>query len=141
MKQPVVLSVRGRQSYPGQEPDELELVTDGCLEKTETGWILEYQESELTGMEGVTTVFQIEDKKITLSRTGKLNSQMVFQEGKHHDSLYQAEFGTLMITVCASKVDYRLSESGGVIDLVYTIEVEQSAAGTIDYHLEIKPQK
>ena len=141
MKQPVVLSVRGRQSYPGQEPDELELVTDGYLEKTETGWILEYQESELTGMEGVTTVFQIEDKKITLSRTGKLNSQMVFQEGKHHDSLYQVEFGTLMITVCASKVDYKLSETGGVIDLVYTIEVEQSAAGTIDYHLEIKPQK
>ena len=141
MKQSVVLSVRGRQSYPGQEPELLELVTEGTVEKTDTGWILEYQESDLTGMEGVTTVFEIEGKKITLSRTGKLNSQMVFQEGQFHDSLYQVEFGTLMITVCASKVDCQLTEAGGTIDLVYTIEVEQSAAGTIDYHLEVTPQK
>ena len=141
MKLPVVLSVCGRQSYPGQEPEELELVTEGTLEKSASGWMLEYQESDLTGMEGVATVFEIEDKKITLSRTGKLNSQMVFQEGVSHDSLYQVEFGTLMITVCASKVDYQLSETGGVIDLLYTIEVEQNAAGTIHYHLDIKPQK
>lgn len=66
---------------------------------------------------------------------------MVFQEGVFHDSLYQVEFGTLMITVCASKVQAELSERGGSIDLVYSIEVEQNAAGTIDYHLEIKPQK
>ena len=70
MKLPVVLSVCGRQSYPGQEPEELELVTEGTLEKSASGWMLEYQESDLTGMEGVATVFEIEDKKITLSRTG-----------------------------------------------------------------------
>ena len=29
MKQEVVLSLRGRQSYDGQEPDEIELVTEG----------------------------------------------------------------------------------------------------------------
>ena len=137
MKQNVVLSIRGRQSYAGQEPDEIELVTEGILEEKENGWELQYQESDMTGLEGVTTSFCVEPQKITLSRTGKLNSQMVFQEGVFHDSLYQMEFGAMMITVCASKVDWNLSKQGGVIDLVYGIEIEQNAAGVIDYHLEI----
>ena len=55
-------------------------------------------------------------------------------------TLYQTEFGfALMITVCASKVLYDITEAGGVIDLVYAIEIEQTTAGLIDYHLDIKP--
>ena len=141
MKQEVVLSIRGRQSYADQEPEIIELVTVGTLEKTTLGWDLQYQETDLTGLEGVTTTFRVENSKITLIRTGKLNSQMVFQEGVVHDSLYQMEFGALMLTVCASKVSAELSGEGGVIDLVYTIEIEQTAAGMIDYHLEVTPKK
>lgn len=137
MKQKVMLSIRGRQTYAGQEPDVIELVTEGTLENEGGIWKLVYQETDLTGLDGVTTTFTIDGKTITLTRTGKLNSQMVFREGQFHDSLYQMEFGALMITVCATKVSYDLSETGGVIDLVYGIEIEQNAAGTIDYHLEI----
>ena len=141
MKQEVVLSIRGRQSYADQEPEVIELVTEGVLEQTKNGWNLCYQESDLTGLEGVTTVFRVEVGKVTLIRTGKLNSQMVFREGMVHDSLYQMEFGALLLTVCASKVDWELSFDGGVIDLVYSIEIEHSAAGTIEYHLQINPKK
>lgn len=140
MKQTVMLSLRGRQSYQDQQPDEIELITEGVLERGDGCWHLRYEESELTGMAGVITAFQIEPGKITLTRTGKLNSQMVFQEGVAHDSLYQMEFGTLMISVMASEIKAQIDENGGVIDLVYAIEIEQSAAGVIDYHLEIRPK-
>ena len=138
MKQAVILSIRGRQTYMDQEPDVIELVTEGTMEQIEDAWELLYEESELTGLAGVTTNFRIEPEKVTLTRTGKLSSQMVFQEGVFHDSLYQMEFGALMITVCASRIHYELSEKGGYVDLVYGIEIEQVAAGTIDYRLEIK---
>ncbi len=140
MKTAVVLSIRGRQSYPGQEPDEIQLVTEGILEQTEEGWKLCYEESELTGLQGVSTTFIIKEKEVILSRTGRLNSQMVFQEGVSHDSLYQMEFGALMLTVCATRVEVDITPQGGVIDLCYQIEVEQNAAGTVAYHLDIKPK-
>ncbi len=139
MKIPVILSICGRQSYMDQEPDVIELTTEGTLEAIDGGWNLAYEESALTGLEGVTTVFQIGSKAITLTRTGKLHSQMVFQEGVRHDSLYQMEFGALMITVCAKKIAFDLDENGGTVDLVYSIEIEQSTAGQISYHLEVKP--
>lgn len=138
MKRDVVLTIRGQQNYGGQEPDVIELVTEGVLELQGEGWSIAYEESDLTGLTGVTTTFQLEPGRITLTRSGKLHSQMVFQEGIAHDSLYQMEFGAMMITVCASKVSFDLTEEGGTVDLIYRIEIEQSAAGTILYHLDVK---
>lgn len=141
MKKAVMLSIAGRQNYVGQDPEVIELVTEGTLEQTESGWIIAYEESDLTGMQGVTTTFQVEEGKLILTRSGKLNSQMVFQEGVRHESLYQMEFGALMLCVCARKVHAALTADGGVIDLSYGIEIEQTEAGVIDYHLDIRTKQ
>ena len=140
MKKTVMLSIRGRQTYLDQEPDVIELVTEGTLEYVDGGWNISYEETELTGLQGVNTLFRVEPDKIILSRTGRLNSQMVFQKDVRHDSLYQMEFGALMITVCAKWISVNLDENGGVVDLIYGIEIEQSTAGEVDYHLTIVPK-
>lgn len=138
MKRPVVLSICGRQRYADQEPEVIELVTDGTMEYTSGGWDITYEESELTGLVGVTTTFRVEPGKVILTRRGALNSQMVFQEGVSHDSLYQMAFGALMLTVKATSVFYDIVPDGGVIDLVYHIDIENTEAGVIDYHLDIR---
>jgi len=138
MKKRVILSIRGRQSYMDQEPEIIELVTEGTMEFQNGGWNISYEESDLTGLAGVLTTFRVEPQKVTLTRTGKLQSEMVFQQGVSHQSLYQMEFGAFMITVCAQNVFFDLTPEGGAIDLVYAIEIENSAAGMIDYHLDIR---
>ena len=140
MKKQVMLSVKGTQSYMDQEPDTIELVTEGILENVDGGWKLTYAETELTGMAGVQTTFFVKDDVVTLTRTGKLGSEMVFKEGVSQDSLYKMEFGALMITVCATRIFAQLGDEGGMIDLVYHIDIEHNAAGTVDYHLEITPK-
>ena len=110
------------------------------MELCRDGWEISYEESELTGLEGVTTTFRVEPDKVILTRSGQLNSQMVFQEGTSHDSLYQMPFGTLMLTVKATRVFYDLVPDGGSIDLVYHITIENAEAGVIDYHLDIRPK-
>lgn len=140
MKIPVMLSLKGRQAYMDQEPDVIELVTEGTMEAVEGGWDICYEESDLTGLSGVTTTFRIRKDRIELSRTGKLRSQMIFREGVPHDSLYQMEFGALMIRVCAKRILVNLGAEGGMVDLIYSIEIENSAAGEVDYHLDIYPK-
>ena len=138
MRTPVILSIQGRQTYAGQEPEVIRLDTEGFMEFRNGGWDITYEESELTGLSGVTTTFRVEPGKVTLIRTGSLSSTMVFQEGVAHDSLYRMEFGTLMISVKATRVFFDLVEDGGSIDLVYSIVIENTEAGTIDYHLDIR---
>lgn len=140
MSIPVMMSIQGRQTYVGQEPDVIRLDTEGTMEFRDGGWNITYEESELTGLAGVTTTFRVEPEKVTLIRTGKLTSTMVFQEGVSHDSLYRMEFGTLMISVKATRVFFDIVEDGGSVDLVYNIIIENTEAGEIDYHLDIRTQ-
>ena len=138
MKKRVMLSIRGCQRYADQEPDVIELTTEGTMESRGEGWEILYQETELTGMAGVTTSFLVEPERIVLTRTGALESQMIFALGQTHDSLYQMQFGALMLSVCATQLSWELTEAGGQVDLSYTIAIEQQMAGTIDYHLDIR---
>ena len=138
MKREVTLAIKGCQTYQDQEPEIIELVTEGTMEFTNGGWDIAYEETALTGLEGVTTIFRVEPDKVTLTRKGALNSQMVFQQGVPHDSLYQMPFGALLLTVNATSVFYDIVPDGGVIDLSYNIEIENTQAGVIDYHLDIR---
>ena len=140
MKKDVVLSLCGKQYYPGQDPDVIELVTDGILEERDGGWDICYEESELTGLAGVTTTFRLEPGTVILERTGRLQSKMIFQQGVPHESLYQMEFGALMLTVCAQLIEASISFDGGVVDLQYSIAIENSDAGMVEYHLEVRPK-
>ena len=108
------------------------------MEFRDGGWDIAYEESALTGLEGVTTTFRVEPGTVILTRTGKLNSQMIFRQGESHDSLYQMEFGTLMLTVEAKFLYFDIVPDGGTIDLTYGIFIENTQAGVIDYHLDIR---
>lgn len=138
MRKEVVLTISGTQYAPGQKPETIELVTEGTLEFRDGGWDICYEESDLTGMEGVSTTFRLEPGQVTLLRTGKLRSEMVFRQGVPHESLYQMEFGALMLTVCAQMIEAQIGEKGGMVDLQYAIAIENTDAGFVEYHLEAK---
>jgi len=138
MRRNVTLSIEGRQTYEDQPPEVIELVTDGTMEFRDGGWDISYEETELTGLAGVTTTFRVEPDKVTLTRKGALNSQMIFQKNVVHESLYQMPFGALMLSVKATSVFFDILPEGGVIDLSYNIEIENTQAGVIDYHLDIR---
>ena len=140
MKWPVGLSIRGTQTYEGQEPDVIELVTEGTMEFRAGGWDISYEETELTGLAGVTTTFRVEAGRVILERTGNLRSKMVFEKDVPHESLYQMPFGAMMLTVCAKYLFFDIVPEGGVIDLLYGIDIEHAQAGTVDYHLDIRAQ-
>ena len=138
MVKPVVIAITGTQALAGQEPERLQLVTEGsyCYEP---GFIrFSYVESEMTGMEGVVTSFTIEDeKKITLLRTGKVNAELVFVLGQRHESLYDAGVTALLVGVEAKSMTVLLNEHGGIFDFSYEIDVEHSGCGVNSYHVEI----
>lgn len=140
MRKNVVLSICATQYYPNQEPEVIELVTDGTLEYSNGGWEICYEESELTGLAGVTTRFRLEDGQVTLERTGKMQSTMVFRLGVPHESLYRMEFGALMLTVCAQMIEASIGDNGGTVDLQYAIAIENGDAGLVEYHLEVRPR-
>ena len=138
-KIPVMLQIRGIQRYQGQEPEIIELTTEGTMEKQKEVWEIAYEESDLTGLAGVTTAFRVGPRGVVLKRTGAIENQMIFMEGRKHESLYRLDFGALMLTVKATKVSSAISEAGGTLDIHYDIEIEDTSAGNVEYHIEVNP--
>lgn len=136
---PVLLTIRSEQHYEDMEPDSIELMTEGTLTATgEGGILLSYQESALTGLEGTTTTFEVRGPQVILSRTGSVNSQMVFEEGKQHTSLYETPFGELAIDVQTSRLRHSLTEQGGLMDLRYSISVDHSVTGRNAFRIRVR---
>ena len=137
-KIPVLLIIRGEQYFDDVDPNETQLMTDGTMELTEAGMRLTYQETELTGMEGTTTTFEVKEKQVILTRSGTVNSQMVFEEGKQHTSLYETPFGELPVDIRTSSLRHNLSERGGVMDIRYSIAVANTATGQNCFKIQVK---
>ena len=137
-KIPVLLTIRGEQYFDDVDPNETQLMTDGTMELTEAGMRLTYEETELTGMEGTTTTFEVKEKQVILTRSGTVNSQMVFEEGKQHTSLYETLFGELPVDIRTSSLRHNLSERGGVMDIRYSIAVANTATGQNCFKIQVK---
>ena len=135
---PVMLSIRGEQYFDDIDPDATELMTEGTMVLTEDGMVLSYEESELTGMEGTTTTFEVNGPRVTLTRTGKVNSQMVFEEGRQHTSLYETPFGELSVDIQTSELKHNLSERGGLMEIKYSIAVEHTTTGRNCFKIRVK---
>ena len=137
---PVLLTIRAEQHYEDMEPDSMELMTEGTLARTGEGWlVLSYQESELTGLEGTTTTFEIRGPQVILTRTGGVNSQMVFEEGRQHTSLYETPFGELAVDIQTSRLRHSLTDRGGLMDLRYSISVDHSVTGRNAFKIRVRP--
>ena len=137
-KLPVLLSIRGEQYFDDIDPDATELMTDGTLEVTEDGLVLSYEESELTGMEGTTTTFEVCGPRVTLLRSGAVNSQMVFEEGRQHTSLYETPFGELSVDIQTGRLRHNLTERGGIMEIQYSIAVEHTVTGRNCFKIRVK---
>ena len=137
-KLPVLLSIRGEQYFDDIDPDATELMTEGTMALTEDGIVLSYEESELTGMEGTTTTFEIKGPRVTLTRSGAVNSQMVFEEGRQHTSLYETPFGELSVDIQTSELKHNLSERGGLMEIKYSIAVEHTVTGRNCFKIRVR---
>ncbi|MEG1593911.1 MAG: DUF1934 domain-containing protein [Oscillibacter sp.] len=136
---PVLLQIRGEQYFDDCDPDATELMTEGTMELDGGGRVLlRYRESALTGMEGTVTTFEVEDRRVILTRSGSVNSQMVFEKGRQHTSLYETPFGELSVDIQTSVLQHSLTERGGLMEIKYSIAVEHTVTGRNCFKIRVK---
>ena len=131
MEKPVIISIRGVQSLEPGEEDVMELVTQGVLRQEEgEGFSLSY-------LEGTTTTFRVAPDRITLRREGTLNSEMIFQEGQKHVSLYETPYGGLMLGVNTHRAKADLGTAGGRLSIRYALEVDSQPIGENSFEIQV----
>ena len=135
----VIISIYGLQEAEGLEQSNITLVTQGKYARRGGRYYVSYEESELTGLSGTRTTLSIDDQAVVVKRSGLYPSQMIFEKGKRHNSLYHTEYGDLIVGLSTEQIRSTLGDNGGSLDVRYAVEIDHSLAGTNHLKLDIRP--
>lgn len=133
-----IISITGIQNSPTGGPDSVELVTAGQYGYENGEGCFTYEESKLTGLEGTRTTFTIGPGGIVLRREGSLNTEMVFQQGKKNFFLYETPYGSATMGVSTRRIDTRLGEHGGELELDYNIDFNHTPMGRNKFKFNVR---
>ncbi len=123
MKKQVLITVKGNNQYEKDNGDTVEFLTTGDFYEKQGKYYIRYEEADPSGIPDTTTTLKIEPSRVTITRFGKNNSQMVIEQGKKHIGHYETPYGGFTIGVISENADIRVGERGGVLDLTYDVEL------------------
>jgi uncharacterized beta-barrel protein YwiB (DUF1934 family) len=138
MTKEIILTISGAHQYSNSGDDQMNLVTEGVMRELGDALELEYEESELTDMEGTVTNIIIQGPQVSLMRTGEVCSQMVFEQGRRHLSVYSTPYGTLEIAVATQRLENHLTLQGGTLEIDYSLEMDHALVGFVAFRLSVR---
>ena len=121
-----------------EETDTSELFTVGEYRLHNGEYFIDYDESEATGYDGSHVQLRVNDKLVTMTRTGAAFSSLIFERGERHYCHYGTEYGDCMIGITTVGLDTNLDENGGRIFIKYTLDVNAGLMLTNEITIKIR---
>ena len=141
MKKNVMLNVKGLRRSENEDDEVVDFITEAVFYSEDGFYAVEYEESELTGMEGTHTRIEFRDRGVSIIRTGTNASQLMFENGKRHVTMYETGVGMLEIAVRSDCVNIDFGEHGGCAEFDYYIEVNGQEASYNEFEMKVTTPK
>lgn len=137
MNNNALISVSSKQI--GNEDELVEIVTQGKFYKENNCYFAEYEETELSGMEGTTTTLKIKEDQFSLIRMGTTNTKMKFKDKDYDISLYDTPYGTMELEIETNKLDIKVDDGGGEVFIDYNLSFQGQQPINTLLKIDIKP--
>lgn len=129
MEKQVLITVNSVIDDAAGDSDKMSFVTEGTFSRINDEYIVSYEESQITGLDGTTTTLKVGRDSVTLIRQGNVDSMMLFEVGKTHLTDYDTQYGSVMLGITAKNVNVSLDDSGGNIKVDYILEYNRAYGG------------
>ncbi|WP_174734747.1 DUF1934 domain-containing protein [Mesobacillus harenae] len=115
--------------------EKIDLTTSGQFYKKETSSYLQYDEPIEEGK--IHTTVKMMDSELRIMRSGSVKMRLPFRLHKKLRGTYETPMGQLLTETVTKRLEitYNEEKTEGVVDVLYELAVQGSAAGT--YHLTI----
>lgn len=123
MQDNYLISIRGRQKVDG-ETGEVEVTTLGSYVCRGGNRYIVYKEYPSEDDPAPrTSILKVEgSSRLTLMRKGGDNTRLILESGKRHLCQYDTDFGSLTVGVFTSRFDSSLDDTGGSLNISYTLD-------------------
>ncbi len=133
-----MIKINGSQIVDG-EKDNIELLTTGDFYQKDGNYYISYDEPEENGMEQTkTTIEVINESKITMTRTGEFNSQLIVENQVRHNCFYETGMGNLVVGIWGNSISSTLNDNGGDLSFKYTMDVNTALASENQVTINIR---
>ena len=106
--------------------------------KIEDGFKVEYNETQISGMEGTKTTILIRKNSFDLIREGTTETKMEFEKNKRTVSLYKTPYGVMDVNIDTKKLNININDDGGTINTMYILEIGGQPALKTNLTIDIK---
>ena len=121
MRKKFFISIESQQSVDGQV--ETTKVFAPCTYELNDGIARISYDEEHDGQKVNSHITVDNSDKVVISRKGAFTTELTFEEGVHHTCTYETEFGTLEMGVLAREIIQDLTDDGGQVKLMYSLDV------------------
>jgi len=133
-----MISIKGTPVPIGNDDDSFELMTDGEYSQKDGISTFRYFESELTGLAGLLTTFNVEPDRVILRRDGEVLEEMIFSEKQKHHFLYETPFGSILMGIDTHSIKKNMRDDGGSLEIRYDIEVDNVSVSRNLFQINIR---
>lgn len=120
----VVVTVVGSQRDAYGEENRIELVTAGQHFVKNGVDYIKYNETEISGLEGTSTVLKLYPEHVSLIRMGQVELKQEFRAGTRSCSTYVTPYGSLKMSVFTKDLEIKFNAPSGAINISYELEID-----------------
>lgn len=145
----IMLRIIGKQinrNNQVQDEDSVEFMTEGKFYRKNGSTYIVYEESEMSGIQGVKTTLRIDDASgdVRMKRFGSgviMDTVMEFRKGKRFNSLYETPFGAVPMEILTNKIvnDLEPEEAKGRLFIDYEISLKGLSETRSLLNIEVSP--
>lgn len=135
----VFINIKGIQGID-DETDTIEFMTEGRFGIKNGEYYISYDESGMldTGDEVKTHIYIKNKDSLILQRTGTIKSRMLIEKGKRNICVYGTPQGEMVIGISGECIEHNLNESGGEINLKYSIDSQLRLVSQNEVNISIR---
>ena len=108
------------------DTSSVELTTVGNFRIVNRKCVLAYTELQEDGSGSIDTIISAEENCVRIIRKTDETSELLIQLHQKNLCRYNNDYGFIMIGVYCTDIDNRLNESGGILTMKYTLDVNSS---------------
>lgn len=140
MTQKVLLTLRGQQSGQGGEnADRIETVSEGEYYKKNGKHYVIFEEA-VGGLESKTkSKLKFDENTVEVSRSGLMNTHMVFRENKKNLTGYNTPFGQILMGIDTKKIQISEQEHRIIVDVDYSLDANDEFMSDCHMKIDICP--
>ena len=125
------------KQYDDEQPRAIEITTTGTFRGTPGDYVLRFDEIFSEDIKSQTVITVRGGTNVSIVRHGDITTEITVEKGQRHNCHYLTPYGEMLLGISAQTVDDGVTENGGILRLVYSVDFYANLETVKEMEIEV----